>query len=876
MTVIRRLALVGIVAAITTSAWGFTPDSNVTRGIYVHYRNMLPLMVWEKWGSGYTHVQENPHSGDFCIKAVGEAGTKGQGAGQQVQFNQEKPAPIKIAGWSRCENVEVAESGYRYSVYVDMSYTDGTSWPMQVAAFSPGTHDWEYSEVIVEPEKPVASARVWAFIRDIGGTVWFDDLFIGPADGENLLKTPGFEKVTGPDLSPREEVFDTYEALHANAIHTYTALPQDEDAAELLRETLAAARERGMGVVVTPHATGVGIDNIDDPDFPQYVCVLGEWADRWVAALEGYAKYDFMGISLVPDEYNWTNGRLKASYEKHPDEAVREFYAALPTYCNCPVCQERFEEWYGEPLPDLGQWWRAPDQTDVSRKFVDFRYRATAEWIARGAAAVRATNPEIRTDSLICVSPICSDFRLGTGVAWDMMGYASGIDFPTTDPYILLHNYKGDSTHWYVTETTAHLVGSTPKRQAGIVIESSRLRAEHRPLDPVEIYGSALSAVSRNAKELAWWHYVHITGASGANQGEVSYSSVRGAYDLLERVDPWLDGAAPEKRVALLYSRASEEWFSFYTSPEPNAILTHQTEDLRYAFLAQKEVLYYLFRAGVPTDLFFLDQVSAEELADYPVIVVPFAFAAGEAQAALLQGLAEAGKQVLIVSEFGTVDELGAPLETPALLELCGLAQAPTGEKEGVLAFNGGPVSLTGNTYAGVRVYDSVRPARPSYVEATVDGTPAILSHQVGAGRVVFLAGEFGLGLAANTDNERQGREERVWPAELSGAHTAVMAGLLDDMYGAPVSLIRQAPTGKDIEIAAMRNAAGEIVLFAINWESDTQQCQVALPEGSGSMGEGFALNAQGAVAPMAASADGDGTLALALEGQQAVVLRMR
>ena len=493
---------------------------------------------------------------------------------------------------------------------------DGESWPMKVAAFETGTHDWQYSELIIEPEKPLKSAQYWAFLRESEGTVWFDDLFFGPPDGENLLKSPGFEKKLDPDTSVRDEIFDTYERLHANAIHTYTHLPADEDSQEQLRTMLAAARERGMGVVVTMGLGALPIKDADDPNFPQYSCVNGDWGERWVAQLAEMAKYPFMGISVVPDEYNWRSAGFRRGLLKHQDDTVREFYENMPTYCDCPVCQQKFQEMYGEPMPEMGQWGRPPEQTDAYRKWIDFRYRSTTDWIARTVAAVKAANPDIRTDSLICVSPICSDFRLGTGVAWDMMGYDSDIDFPTTDPYILLHNYLGDSTHWYVTETTAHLVGCTPKRQAGIVIESSRLRAEHRPLDPVEIYGSALSAVSRNAKELAWWHYVHIAGQSGASQGESSFNCVGGVYELLERIDPWLEGAAPLKRVALLYSRASEEYFSFYTQPEPNEVLTHETDNLRYAFLAQKEVLYYLFRRGIPTDLYFLDQTSAEELAD--------------------------------------------------------------------------------------------------------------------------------------------------------------------------------------------------------------------------------------------------------------------
>jgi hypothetical protein len=872
----KMIPVLIILPLLATASWAYAPDCNVTRGIYVHARHLMPTEVWAKWGSGYEIVKEQPHSGECCLKAVNEPGDAGQGAGQSVELNQKKAEPLKISGWSRAEGV-AGEKGYEYSIYVDLQFMDGEGWPMKIAAFETGTHDWEYSELIIEPEKPLRSARYWAFLRDSEGTVWFDDLFFGPPDGENLLQSPGFEKDLDPDTSVRDEIFDTYEQLHANAIHTYTRLPADEDAEKNLRGMLEAAKARGMGVVVTPHVYTAPVQSADDPDFPQWNCVLGDWGDRWVEALGGYAQYDFMGISLVPDEYNWTTGRFKRAFAKHKDDTVREFYENIPNYCDCPVCHERFQEMYGEPMPEMGKWSRPPEQTDAYRKWIDFRYRATTDWIRRSAEAIKSVNPAIRTDSLICVSPICSDFRLGTGVAWDMMGYGSDIDFPTTDPYILLHNYVGDSTHWYVTETTAHLVGCTPKRQAGIVIESSRLRAEHRPLAPVEIYGSALSAVSRDAKELAWWHYVHISGQSGASQGETSFSSVRGVYDLLERVDPWLTGATALRRVALLYSRASEEYFSSYTHPEPNEILTHATDNLRYPFLAHKEVLYYLFRRGIPTDLYFLDQVSADELADYPTIVVPFPFAVGEQQLDLLTQLAETGKSVVIISEFGTVDELGAPLDAPALLQLCGLAAPPTGEKQGPLTFAADSPVLSGETLDGFTVYESVQPAEGARVLATVDGVPAILERSLGSGRVLFLAGEFGIGLPANYDNEVRGREVRVLPSELSVAHVTVMDALLDELSPGRASLIRQAPEGKDLEVAAMRNAAGDVVLFAINWESDPQSCEVALPEGCAAQGAGFYLDSAGAVSEAQAEARqeaGELRFSLDLEGQEARVLR--
>jgi hypothetical protein len=131
-----------------------------------------------------------------------------------------------------------------------------------------------------------------------------------------------------------------------------------------------------------------------------------------------------MGISVVPDEWNWSTGRLKRAYENHADERVKQFYAELPSnYCNCERCQERFQREYGIPLPEMGEWSRIPEQSEAYRNFVDFRYRCTTDLVRRAVDAVHSGPYDTAADSLICVSPICSDFRLGTGVAWDMLGY---------------------------------------------------------------------------------------------------------------------------------------------------------------------------------------------------------------------------------------------------------------------------------------------------------------------------------------------------------------------------------------------------------------------------------------------------------------------
>ncbi|MCE5217897.1 beta-galactosidase trimerization domain-containing protein, partial [bacterium] len=517
----------------------------------------------------------------------------------------------------------------------------------------------------------------------------------------------------------------------------------------------------------------------------------------------------------------------------------------LPEMCDCPLCQALYEKTYGQKLPDLSAGAFPPSQDAAYLRYLQQRYDSTTNWIARGVAAIRQVNPAVRTDSLICVSPICSDQWWGTGVAWDRLN-ETGLDMPTTDPYILLHNYVGDSTHWYVTETAAHLTAATPKRQCGIVLEGSRLRAADRELDPVEVYGSALSAVCHGARELAWWHYDHLTDASKTtDRSAVSRACVRGVYGLLKQADPWLGHLQPVKRVAYLHSRAADDLWRFYTRPTPSALLTHAVEDPRYAAVAQHEVLYYLFRRGVPTDLYYLESVQEAQLADYPVIVVPFAFAIADRQAEVLNQLAQQGKTVVVISECGSLDQMGMPRTKPALLDLCGLQAPPSGETKGTLVTTQPWLPSTGaETF---KVYEKVVPGADARVCATVAGKPAILQHKIGKGEVLYLAGAFGYDLVANRDNEKRTRTERIVPNPPAQGQVAVLDAVLHQGCGQAPGVLAALQPGKDIEATCLTNDRGELVLLVINWENEAVETELRVT-GSGEL-QGYRLQPDGTLA---------------------------
>jgi hypothetical protein len=872
-----RTPLLGMVLLSVTAAslaFAFEPASHITRGLYCDPSPLMSSGHWTDYGTGFVFTQETAHSGQWSLKCVNAVGPgKLTGAGQRVKINQTVAAPIKISGWSKAQDVAARNKSFAYSLYVDLRYQDGESLFMQLATFSPGTHDWEYSEFTVNPAKPLASASFYVLLRDLPGTAWFDDVFLGPPGGENLLRNAGFEPTDRRDDEAKAAMYADWDSLNANAMHIYLSgnpkywTGEDGKGNPHVSNFLKEAAARGIGVFLTTGGPEVPVfKDSHDPNFPQYECVNGAWGAAWRKGLAAAAAYDFAGISMVPDEYNWLYYSLQERYAKATDPKVVEFYKNLPAMCDCPLCQARYEKQFGRKLPALPRGLEFPEQTRPSLDYLQMRYDSTTDWIRQNCAAVQAVNPRVRTDSLICVSPVCSDFWWGTGVAWDRLPETK-LDYPTTDPYILLHNYVGDSTHWYVTETASHLTAASAKRQCGIVLEICRLREDSREDDPVEIYGSALTAVSHGAKELAYFIYSCINGqAKISGRPEVSRAAVTGVYSILKQADPWLGGLQPLKRVALLYSRASDDAWRFYTKPQPSPVLTHPVNDVRYSSIAQKEVLYTLYRRGVPVDLYYLDSVQPEQLTDYPIIVVPFAFAVRDETAKMLERLAKQGKTVVIISEVGTVNERGEPRDKPALLGVCGLRSAPGDET---------PVGAA--SYAHFR---SVSPTPDVRVLTNADGVPTVWERRTGQGRVVYLAGSFGnYGLVANRDRQKRTTKERIYPNPLSPVTVSLLEKALLAGGAAPWVIDKAEAQRDDLEVTCCRNDRGELIIFAINWDDQPTTGTAQAPgaasrlnlPGSAKTAQGFVMGPEGKVRPSTL----DLKAPLDLQGQEAGVWRV-
>ncbi len=130
--------------------------------------NLLKPDRWSAYERGFSR------DGATFVCDNGSETSARRGAYQAVVLNQTRPAPIVASAWSKADGV-TGTADHDYSVYIDLIFTDGTPLWGQVAQFKTGTHDWQRSQVVIYPEKPVKSLSLYLMFRNHGGKVYFRD-----------------------------------------------------------------------------------------------------------------------------------------------------------------------------------------------------------------------------------------------------------------------------------------------------------------------------------------------------------------------------------------------------------------------------------------------------------------------------------------------------------------------------------------------------------------------------------------------------------------------------------------------------------------------------------------------------------------------------
>ena len=174
--------------------------------------NLLEENAWKPWEQGFAR-----RGGVFVCDNGNDAGAQ-RGVSQTIVLDQRRPEPIVATAWSKAENVGGGRNS-DYSLYLDLTYQDGTPLWGQVDTFNVGTHDWEKAQVMVLPEKPVRSVSFHMLLRRHAGKASF-------RDPELRVMTPpaGACLFDGVAVSPRVEPREGFQVRDVAAGTDFVAI----------------------------------------------------------------------------------------------------------------------------------------------------------------------------------------------------------------------------------------------------------------------------------------------------------------------------------------------------------------------------------------------------------------------------------------------------------------------------------------------------------------------------------------------------------------------------------------------------------------------------------------------------------------------------
>ena len=95
-----------------------------------------------------------------------------RGAFQRVVLNQAKARPIVASAWSKADAVS-GTADADYSIWIDLTFEDGTKKWGQFASFQAGTHDWQQARLEIYPDRPVKVLTFNMLLREHSGQARF-------------------------------------------------------------------------------------------------------------------------------------------------------------------------------------------------------------------------------------------------------------------------------------------------------------------------------------------------------------------------------------------------------------------------------------------------------------------------------------------------------------------------------------------------------------------------------------------------------------------------------------------------------------------------------------------------------------------------------
>jgi len=348
------------------------------------------------------------------------------------------------------------------------------------------------------------------------------------------------------------------------------------------------------------------------------------------------------GLALGGDEFFIYQG---GDYQ--PTQAPICFSNGVKKTECAPECRDLFFQRYNiYPTGDLNK-----NFTELTAKWKVFQYQKVADWFSEYNAMMKIENPDAIATSLFRSA---EQNRVGYGIAYDILGASGKIDEMSSNPYWSANSYLG---HFLFSNETKKLIGASDNRRATITLQTTPFFKPKGYKDPLMVYGPAFASIMHGIKGVNFYKFDYLNVATPLSAAPI-VKNIFTFTKYLESIN--LNDFSIARDVALLYSRASEDWWQLSQARTgKKSLLAH---------LTQNAVMEVLFKESIPFDLFYLDQPALwKNLNQYKVIILPFPYSIPEESYHHLKQLVSNGVKILIVNRKGEVDEFGVKYVAPLL-----------------------------------------------------------------------------------------------------------------------------------------------------------------------------------------------------------------
>lgn len=185
---------------------------------------------WNNYVIGYNRTATEYHSGSYSIM-MNNNNSSMQGASCSWTAPNQTISFLKLSGWSKALDVTGVMDG-NYALYLDIYMWDGPAQYGETAMFATGTHDWLYTERVIQLEGHIKSVSVYLLFRNHNGTVYFDDIHLSSyvpsvvTLGPLGLDSPNVYNQFG---SARGLQFDVMYTVHATHIRITMTVTNTDD-----------------------------------------------------------------------------------------------------------------------------------------------------------------------------------------------------------------------------------------------------------------------------------------------------------------------------------------------------------------------------------------------------------------------------------------------------------------------------------------------------------------------------------------------------------------------------------------------------------------------------------------------------------------------